>query len=540
VACSWRIRHKLMLGMGLVVGLMGFLLAGTLKGLTSYKNTMRTFEGKLAEQQDAVNLRERITFLASRPDDPAQESIRLFEAIKPAQEAFARYQAGLLNNVQRQNDAELGMKEYQQVEAIKLGFDNLLKTLEKAKTSPLSGPSLLAPDTPLRQAVDELAQSARDLIDAINDDMKHRIDGARDEYRTSVAILVGTSVLTLLVMMGLLRFFYTWVVTPVRDLEQGVSRVARGDFEHRIKVNSGDEIEELAAAFNDMTARLRDMYANLAQQVNDRSRQLVRSERLAGVGFLAAGVAHEINNPLAAIAMGSEALESRLTELFRSRSTEGIDRDTINKYLKMIQDEAFRCKEITQRLLAFSRGGERTRESTDLAGVLQGVLDVVQHLPSSKGKQLVFEPPGPIAAWVNGQEVKQVFLNLVVNALDSMDEGGKLTITSTTHNGMIELAFQDTGCGMTDEVLENIFEPFFTRSRTGKGTGLGLSISHRIITQHGGDIEATSAGPGQGSTFRVRLPIEAPPDAAHGDEEVLDPEEEFLKLSSARAGRRAA
>src|SRR5581483_2890600 len=89
----------------------------------------------------------------------------------------------------------------------------------------------------------------------------------------------------------------------------------------------------------------------------------------------------------------------------------------------------------------------------------------------------------------------------------SMDEGGRLTIGHQMRDGMVELSFTDTGCGMTADVLENIFEPFFTRSRTGKGTGLGLSISHRIITQHGGEIEATSAGPGHGSTFTVRLPM---------------------------------
>ena len=98
-------------------------------------------------------------------------------------------------------------------------------------------------------------------------------------------------------------------------------------------------------------------------------------------------------------------------------------------------------------------------------------------------------------------------LNLVVNALDSMDDGGTLTIGLAPGRTAAEMVFTDTGCGMTPEVLENIFEPFFTRSRTGKGTGLGLSISHRIITQHGGEIEATSPGPNQGSTFTVRLPL---------------------------------
>src|SRR5581483_9524592 len=94
--------------------------------------------------------------------------------------------------------------------------------------------------------------------------------------------------------------------------------------------------------------------------------------------------------------------------------------------------------------------------------------------------------------------------------LDSMDEGGTLTITLTTRAGMAVLEFTDTGCGMPAEVLENIFEPFYTRSRTGKGTGLGLSISHRIISQHGGEIEAVSPGPDRGSTFTVRIPLQPP------------------------------
>jgi len=133
---------------------------------------------------------------------------------------------------------------------------------------------------------------------------------------------------------------------------------------------------------------------------------------------------------------------------------------------------------------------------------------MVQHLQNGKGKELVFHQTDKMTAWTNGQEIKSVILNLVVNALDSMDEGGTLTITQRRRDGMAELIFQDTGCGMTGEVLENIFEPFFTRSRTGKGTGLGLSISHRIINQHGGDIEAVSPGPNQGSTFTVHLPLQ--------------------------------
>jgi signal transduction histidine kinase len=271
-------------------------------------------------------------------------------------------------------------------------------------------------------------------------------------------------------------------------------------------------MEELADAFNDMTQQLHRLYADLEKQVNDRSRQLVRSERLASVGFLAAGVAHEINNPLASIAFCSEALEGRLHDLLARVPAGRRDEDAevFARYLKMIQEEAFRCKKITERLLAFSRTGERRREPIDLSGLVQAVLDVTQHLPKCKGKQVRFDrPPRKVTAPAHGEEIKSVVLNLVINALDSMDEGGQLTIRLREREGMAELEFEDTGCGMTPEVLENIFEPFFTRSRSGEGTGLGLTISHLIITQHGGEIEAASDGPDRGSTFTVRLPLRA-------------------------------
>ncbi|HEX5271737.1 MAG TPA: HAMP domain-containing sensor histidine kinase, partial [Gemmataceae bacterium] len=155
---------------------------------------------------------------------------------------------------------------------------------------------------------------------------------------------------------------------------------------------------------------------------------------------------------------------------------------------------------------------------TDLGELIQSVLDVTKHLQNHRGKRIVFDPPPPVTAWVNSQEVKSVVLNLVVNALDSMDDGGTLTLGLREQDGMAEMTFHDTGCGMTPEVLENIFEPFFTRSRTGKGTGLGLTISHRIVTGHGGEIEARSAGPRQGSTFTVRLPLRQPAEDADAPE----------------------
>src|SRR5262249_32935757 len=151
-------------------------------------------------------------------------------------------------------------------------------------------------------------------------------------------IVLCTSSIGLLLTVLLMRFFQRSLVHPIRDLMEGVSKVAQGEFEHRIELHSGDDMEDLARAYNDMAGRLSEMYRDLAHQVNERSRQLIRSERLASVGFLAAGVAHEINNPLASIAFCSEALESRMAEVLKQVTG---DRDTILKYLRMIQEEAF-------------------------------------------------------------------------------------------------------------------------------------------------------------------------------------------------------
>src|SRR5262249_26431182 len=146
-----------------------------------------------------------------------------------------------------------------------------------------------------------LVQDADDLTSIIYDGLKYRIERSRSEKDVCLGIVISVSVVGVLLLTGLLRRFYTWVFYPIRDLEQAAGRIAEGNFDLRIDVRSGDEMESLADAFNHMTDRLRAIYADLARQVNERSRQLVRSERLASVGFLAAGVAHEINNPLASI-----------------------------------------------------------------------------------------------------------------------------------------------------------------------------------------------------------------------------------------------
>lgn len=514
MAFRWRIRQKLMLGLGLVVGVIVLLLAGTLYGLTAYRSTMKAFFSKLVELKEAEKIRASIKKIEAAADSNRSDALpNLLAAIKTARADVDEYEKRLTDTVASGRDSDNGFVERGYIEALRQKFDRLetaSRALQgKAVVIGMGSSHPISEDRAVKESIEGATTCSSDLIDAIYSAYCRLNDEARDHYQTSLWTVSIVSVGGVILLFTLLRFFHRWLFVPIQALEVGAGRLAQGDFDQNIDVHSGDELEDLARAFNDMTARLRDMYRDLARQVNERSRQLVRSERLVSVGFLAAGVSHEINNPLASIAFCSEALEQRLSALLSgaAASFKGDDREVVAKYLKMIQQEAFRCKSITQRLLEFSRGGERSREPTELGEIVQSVLDVVEHLENRRGKQIVFNPESHVIAWVNAQEIKSVVLNLVVNALDSMDEGGTLRIALEPHDGQADLRFSDTGCGMSPEVLENIFEPFYTRSRTGKGTGLGLSISHRIISSHGGEIEAVSAGPGQGSTFTVRLPL---------------------------------
>ncbi len=579
MALRWRIRHKLLLGLGLVVGIMALLLGGGLLGLWSYYLTTISIRSKLDELKKAEDLKEAVTRLVAphnvahflrHPDakitlevknrlDDYESEIQKTQSQKSDRDLVSEDQEWVLElrkdidnfdsamrrvagvatvkgPAANQGDSEGSLElEEEEKKEEETGFKVVLSGVVASLGWPQGGPGpagfalirLAAAENPVRREAAKLTRDAGDLRNHINEQLATFLRESRRHYQLTLWIVVPSSVGGLLLMASLLLSFYTWVFNPIRDLESGVKRVARGDFDKRIDLHSGDEMEDLAAAFNDMMRRLHELYSDLARQVNERSRQLVRSERLASVGFLAAGVAHEINNPLASIAFCAEALETRLADLLRAHPASGgrqspvagsvsdrsrTEHEVFAKYLKMIQEEAFRCKSITERLLAFSRTGEPKRETTDLSQLVQSVLDITQHLQNCKGKQIILEKMidrgGRIIAPVNADEIKSVVLNLVVNALDSMDEGGKLTIQLIQKDGMAEMRFTDTGCGMTQEVLENIFEPFFTRSRTGKGTGLGLTISHRIISHHGGDIEASSPGPNQGSTFVVRLPLD--------------------------------
>jgi signal transduction histidine kinase len=325
--------------------------------------------------------------------------------------------------------------------------------------------------------------------------------------------------------------------------------VAQCDFAYRIHASSSDEIAELAHAINLGAQSFLAIQKDLKEQVRQRSEEVIRNEQLASVGFLAAGVAHEINNPLAAIAWSAEALEARLHRILHPvlQSTQGdlseadpanrttaattlagSDLETLRTYLRRIQDEAFRCKGITERLLDFSRlGTNQRKQQTDMNTIVEDVVEMVRHLGPYRSQKVEFElADKPAIAWASPQEMTQVVLNLVTNALESLDPDSKTGIVRVKVQNRLEseqvyLIIEDNGCGMDDEVLKHLFEPFFTRRRDGRGTGLGLPITNRIITDHGGRITPRSDGPGMGSRFEIVLPSKLTNDSLYDNHHEL-------------------
>jgi signal transduction histidine kinase len=353
--------------------------------------------------------------------------------------------------------------------------------------------------------VDHLQALAHELPD-FRRGIRKTLDDAQAVTGRGFWLDIGSGVIAVLFFLGLIVYGYVWVFSPLRKLHQGALRVAQGDFNYRLEFSRQDEMKELADAFNSMTTRFQEIRGDLDRQVCERIKQLIRSERLAGIGFLAAGVAHEINNPLSAIAMAAESLVERESGLSGSDPAEA---EIVRQYLQMIEREAFRCQRITRKLLDFARGNGDTCASHDLTAIVNDVLGVVRHISRYSDRTVRFAHTAPCYLEINGPEIQQVVMNLVSNGLEAMDSGGTLLIDITEQTDQVTLSVTDDGCGMTPQVIDNLFEPFFTQRRDGRGTGLGLSISHRIVTDHGGTIEVESGGPGRGSTVRVRLPRRA-------------------------------
>jgi len=319
------------------------------------------------------------------------------------------------------------------------------------------------------------------------------------------------------------------VYTPLRDLEAGAKRLSSGNLEQLIPVRSEDECGQLATTFNAMTVALKNSQVELQewartleQKVEERTKQLriaqaetARGEKLASVGLLAAGIAHELNNPLTGILTFSHLIRKKLPD--GSEEAEDLD---------LVIQETKRCASIIRRLLDFAREKAQEKNFADINRLIEDTAHLIEwpaHLHDI-AINMDLDPDLP-QLWIDEDLISQVIMNMLTNAQHAIAEKGSITIrsrrclevSSPEPNAkpvpMVEVSIIDTGCGIPEENLQRIFDPFFTTKEVGKGTGLGLSISYGVVTAHGGTIEVESTV-GVGTTFRIYLPIEAHPDNA--------------------------
>ncbi|WP_437206943.1 sensor histidine kinase [Planctomicrobium sp. SH664] len=498
------IRRKLALALALVLCLVSLSAACSVRGVYSCRRMVRDLELSIK------NLPRRDGLVATVSD-----VLKPFAHDFPAPMQYEEFRDNFAKVRERAREFEDNWKSlddslqhsYAENGTYALLFSSVSSSLNEIE----SGMSRLADSQTYEQQKNSILRSVTQVISAIEalpdpaNRLNEKLLQARSDYSLQLRLVSGLGAFSVVLVIGLMFWGYNLIFMPLRKLHHGVRRVADGDYSHRLKIDTQCEISHLAHAFNQMAQRIQEEQRNQSRAIEERSKQLVLSERLVGAGFLASGVAHEINNPLSVIMTAAYGLEMRLDDQALSQLSEA-DRADIREYLGLIQSEAERCERITKKLLDFSYGKDQERNRYDVTAIAAEVAAMVGHLSRYQDRKLTLSQTLPLHAWVNAAEIKQVLLNLVANGLDATGPGGRVEIELSELPDEVEITVRDNGCGMTREQMQHIFEPFFTTKEVGKGTGLGLSITHRIVRDHGGTLEVHSAGTGQGSSFTLRLP----------------------------------
>lgn len=341
------------------------------------------------------------------------------------------------------------------------------------------------------------------MLEAPYADLKKRI----------ILSLSAVTALTVILMSVVLYLTTSDIIRPLKELLRATQRIAKGYLGYRVEVLSNDELGELATSFNMMTAELEKatddyqaLMRTLEEKVQERTRQLeetrnqlFQSEKLASLGKMAAGVAHEINNPLTSVLINSHLIAERLG-----------DKADIGEYIKLIMDETTRCSGIVRGLLDFSRQSSFEKKPVDVNRlIIETMVLLKSNILERRVEVKEYLSDDLPMIMLDANKIKQVFTNVVLNALEAMSDGGTLVISSRNwvnqEGRWAQIVFEDTGCGIPEDVMPKIFDPFFSTKPT-KGTGLGLSVSYGIVEQHDGRIDVRSEV-GKGTTVTVVFPI---------------------------------
>lgn len=344
-------------------------------------------------------------------------------------------------------------------------------------------------------------------------------------HQHSSNLLFVSAVVALLVAASVGMLLHRLIYVPLNDLEAGAKKFGQGDLDHRIPVRGDDDFGHVADAFNHMTVALKQSMSetqNLVQTLETKVEQksqalqiaqaeVIQGEKLAAIGLLASGIAHELNNPLTGVLT--------FTSLLRKNMADGTpDAEDLDLVIR----ETKRCAGIIRRLLDFAREKVPVKGYFNLNRLIEDTVHFVDRPASLQQVEISTHLAADLPEiWGDADLIKQVLLNVIVNGEQAIEGAGQVIVSSRIYQGaqppapgmapgpLVEVSIQDTGCGIPESNLKRIFDPFFTSKEVGKGTGLGLSVSYGIIKSHGGGIQVDSVV-GSGTTFRIYLPIEAP------------------------------
>ncbi len=350
-----------------------------------------------------------------------------------------------------------------------------------------------------RFTVDGMRRAAR-AIQAVAENLarEERQDIDRTLHMSFLLLGAGLAVITLLGLVVNFKLARS-IVTPLGELQRITKKISRGDFSESIEVKGQDEIASLAASFNQMEDKLDLAMTSLDETIKklqEKQSQLVEAEKLASIGKLAAGIAHEINNPLTSVLTFSNLMLEQCPP-----------DDPRHGRLKLMVKETDRARTIVRQLLNFGKESVLKPEKIDINRPVTEIAESLVAQEAFKGIDLSLAcAPDLPEVYADPAQLGQVVLNILLNAIHAITPPGRIEVRTRRAEHHVEILFTDTGKGIPQDHLHKIFDPFFTTKSASKGTGLGLAVSYGIIKKHGGDIAVESAE-GKGTTFIVRLPI---------------------------------
>jgi len=504
----WRLRGstsvRLTAGFVAVMCLFGAALAVTLFNLRQVQKASEQTRLRQEIRRDALKIGRLAEQLFFCQDDFVEAADFDFDKVAEFQETYQEMEKTFAALARRPVDKmERSYLDEMMRQALRLRdiFYNRMYTMKIFVKDGVESPDTLL----------EIHRESRQVLERINelnDELGHSFElkvqdaGTQARRAWETSLTTTKAVLAVAFIASLLVILYTYhsIVSPVRKLIEGTKALAEGDLSRRVAPVGAGEFRELADSFNRMTEAL---------AMNQR--QLVESEKLAGIGRLAAGVAHEINNPIAVILGYAQMLRSSLPECAPSELREG---------LESIEEEARICKNIVQDLLDLARPSSGEGEVVNPAELVSEVLNLTQILQLTQGVAIetdVVDEPLPLP--LSRARLRQLVLNLVLNALEELQTVQDARLTVKAHvsapaqeggrggfppGSAMTLAVTDNGPGIPQENLNRLFEPFFTTKST--GTGLGLAITYSIVKAHQGTIEVESQE-GLGTTFTIRFPL---------------------------------